>query len=113
MEDTIELDYIKKTYPGIENPILNAFDKKMIVTIRKVRAKYAECNRSYTILVSDDEGYRIQNKAEEIVCKPVAEIKTKPSTESKTCPAIKMDGCVCNAKLKNGNEYCGRHTKKV
>ena len=110
MDENTRSEYISRTYPNVVNPTLSEFDEKMIMSIQKIRAKYAESKRSFTILVSDDTGYRLQTNTETLVPipQPIISIVT-----SSTCQAIKMDGCVCNAKLKNGNEFCGRHTKKV
>tara|TARA_B100001094_G_C18186600_1_gene804187 strand:+ start:1528 stop:1872 length:345 start_codon:yes stop_codon:yes gene_type:complete len=114
MSDPILSDYINRTYPGVENPKLTDFDEKMVATIRRVKAKYAEHERSFTVLVSREEGYRLQTKTTAILAQPVEKTQNStPVVQQLTCQAIKMDGCICGAKLKNGNEYCGRHTKKA
>jgi len=82
--------------------------------------EYIRTHRPRTILLTNAEYYRLFDKHDErfkttpsvVVQKPPKAV-IKPATVIVFCRAFKMDGHVCNAKVKKtGFEFCARHSKK-
>lgn len=78
---------------------INAIGKRM-------RERYTELsrNRSKTILLTHQEFNHLEYN-------PTSRIEPTTKNDVK-CRAIKMDGNVCNAKVKDG-EFCKRHSKPI
>jgi hypothetical protein len=101
-----------------------AYSQKFQSSSVKLRSSYAlfNENRPKTVLMTTQEYYRLFDKYEEKMAeKPSPAGKVPKELKAKStpqvfglCRAYKMDGCVCNAKIKlSGTEFCVRHSKKT
>ena len=100
------------------------YSTKFQSSSEKLRSSYTSFNdnRSKTILMTPQEYYRLFDKYEERMTEKSQAVSKVSATALKTtktpqvfglCRAYKMNGCVCNAKIKNtGTEFCVRHSKK-
>lgn len=102
---TLAKKYITRTY-GIDslwklNDVMNSltlYDRKMIHSMCKLHESYN------TIYIESNSVTETQS--------PVQVLKINSKIEPKRCKAYKMDNTLCNAKVKDGCEFCGRHNKK-
>jgi hypothetical protein len=104
-QDILKL-FKKRTY-GSENTDATDSDLKLVNAIIKVNLKYK--------LEKEKRKYTVALKYEDIPSLAITPLAIKPLCEPKVvcscCPATKMDGKICNAKLKPGKSFCGRHAK--
>ena len=96
------------------NKLLNEYDMKMIHTIQKLKAsykKYDKCAKTEMLSRHEIDCMTVSYN-QPVVKKKTKQNKAVVETKVKICPAIKMNGQVCNCKIKNGNMFCARHSKK-
>tara|TARA_Y100000389_G_C17214532_1_gene390204 strand:- start:219 stop:467 length:249 start_codon:yes stop_codon:yes gene_type:complete len=74
---------------------------------KRMRERYTELNRnrSRTILLTNQEFNHLEYN-------PTSRLEPKVTKNDVKCRAIKMDGNICNAKVKDG-EFCKRHSKSI
>jgi len=102
-------EYAIRQY-GSATAILNDFDIKMVDVIKKLRSKYAnELSQRKHIIVLKEPVKQIEEITNEVVKNSKL---NEPKTKVLLCCAIKMNGDVCGAKLKDNNEFCLRHMPK-
>ena len=92
---------------------LNEYDTKMINTMYKMKKTYKDINarKSKSITLTKYEAQSIDT----VVIKkpePSAPTPLQKGIVILCCKAIKMDGNICNSKIKGNSEFCGRHSKK-
>lgn len=113
------MKYLTRTYGKhvseyvSNNKPVSDYDMKMIFTIQKLRNSYKKYEKSVKTAMLTR--YEIDNLNATKNVPIVKMTKEKPSKEKpvmKYCPAIKMDGQVCNCKIQNNGNFCGRHLKK-
>ena len=96
----------------------NAQIQKTVDGIMKARQRMDQikANRHPTKMLNKPIGISVFQKSKQTK----SEQQKKTKKESKTskadaprCAALKMNGKVCGALLKDGNKFCGRHRKKA
>ena len=98
--ESVKSNYLQRNYNCDDESKLTDKDLKLIESIHKINLKYQDAfkNKKYVLLY--------KKVKPELVVEPV-----KPKPVFVLCPATKLDGNICNAKLKPGKCYCGRHAK--
>lgn len=98
--------YFRRAYPDrpdtdVQTTNWTEFDVKMIRTMVKLKSSYKSHADSRKVPKYHHERVTLEKRdtsAAEVV--------------DHRCPAVKRDGKVCDAKLKDGLEFCKRHLKK-
>lgn len=110
--------YLKRMYSNCDFTTreMSAHDLKMIHTMTKMNKTYSDIRdrKSKSITISKYEAQSIDTMTTPPPPPPVA-IAPKSKAQPKAihfCQAIKMDGNVCNSKVKGCSEFCGRHSKR-
>jgi hypothetical protein len=108
--DSSYKQYAKRTYGDADAP-LNDYDMKLVKSLEKYKSTHAAeiAKRRCIVFLEKAPSTSLfekkQNKNETI--------KDKKESITKTCSATTMTGKPCTAKAKNGEEFCGRHLRKV
>ena len=120
--EEVTKEYIQREYPkSTEEVVLTDFDKRMIQTKFNLSQKYAaEMAKRKFVFAYEEKKPQILKQPPKTKSSPPPPPAPAPGCETcvplslkpTTCQAIKMSGEVCGAKLKPGNEFCGRHNKK-
>jgi len=110
--------YLKRMYSNCDfmTREMNAHDLKMIHTMTKMNKIYSDIKdrKSKSITISKYEAQSIDTMTlpPPPPVAPKVQQKEKPNVKIHYCQAIKMDGNVCNSKVKACSEFCGRHSKR-